>query len=442
MDFSEETAQEGEHLQVHGKADATASNSESLAHFRHLVLEDADLQKRLSQTADAEAFYLRAAQLGREHGCPVTPAELREAVQSSRRISPPLETNVRPGDLAGWVPASICAEKNLDSLLWHYLGTQSFTDPFYEQTVAKSLYHPFGKLFRRRTPIEVLEKFKEPSPGRRPDGFIFHMSRCGSTLISQMLAALPQNLVISEAPPIDSILRLNLKNPAVTDEKRISLLQGMVGTLGRPRSGLEKHFFIKFDAWSIMDLPLILTAFPGVPWVFVYRNPVEVIVSHMRRKGSQMVPGMIEPELFVLEKSLIPEMPAEEYCARVLAGICRKALEHCDNRHSLLVNYSQLPDAVYTSILDFFGVSSTPDDRKRMIETAEFDAKAPSFYFTSDSESKQREASDRVLKAAQEYVSRLYEQLERTRCKGGKSRDIISPPTSIPSADELPYPRS
>ena len=39
------------------------------------------------------------------------------------------------------------------------------------------------------------------------------MSRCGSTLVSQMLAALPQNIVISEAAPIDAVVQLNRAQP-------------------------------------------------------------------------------------------------------------------------------------------------------------------------------------------------------------------------------------
>ena len=35
--------------------------------------------------------------------------------------------------------------------------------------------------------------------------FVFHVSRCGSTLVSQMLAAVPQHLVLSE--PVDLLER-------------------------------------------------------------------------------------------------------------------------------------------------------------------------------------------------------------------------------------------
>ena len=39
-------------------------------------------------------------------------------------------------------------------------------------------------------------------------------------------------------------------------------------------------------------------------------------------------------------------MPPEEYCARVLAAICRAALEHHDEQ-ALFVDYGELPSAVF-----------------------------------------------------------------------------------------------
>ena len=62
-------------------------------------------------------------------------------------------------------------------------------------------------------------------------------------------------------------------------EQRIEWLRGVVSALGQPRLGTEKHLFIKFDAWKVLDLPLIRRAFPAVPWIFLYRDPVEVLTS-------------------------------------------------------------------------------------------------------------------------------------------------------------------
>jgi hypothetical protein len=53
----------------------------------------------------------------------------------------------------------------------------------------------------------------------------------------------------------------------------------MVAALGQARAG-ETRLFLKLDCWHMRDLPLFRRAFPNTPWVFLYRDPVEVLVSH------------------------------------------------------------------------------------------------------------------------------------------------------------------
>src|SRR5207249_1157357 len=127
-------------------------------------------------------------------------------------------------------------------------------------------------------------------PGIDPTAFIFHGSRCGSTLLAQMAEALPRTIVISEAPPVDQILRASA--PA---ERRLDWFRALLSVLGQPRRGDERHLFVKFDAWHVFDLPLVQQAFPGVPCVFLYREPSAVMASQMRMPGIQTLPGMLDP---------------------------------------------------------------------------------------------------------------------------------------------------
>jgi hypothetical protein len=66
----------------------------------------------------------------------------------------------------------------------------------------------------------------------------------------------------------------------------------MVAALGQARAG-ESRLFLKLDCWHVRDLPLFRRAFPDTPWVFLYREPVEVLVSHLRRRGVQMIPELV-----------------------------------------------------------------------------------------------------------------------------------------------------
>jgi gluconate kinase len=314
--------------------------------------------------------------------------------------------------LEGWTPVRLRWPDAQPVLDWCYVGDERFTEPFFDQTVQRLLRHPFNQLFRQQTPLAALADLHARAPGLAPTGFIFHMSRCGSTLISQMLAALPQNIVISEAGPIDAILRAHLHAPGATDDERVRWLQCIISALGRRRAEQAAHYFIKFDAWHTIDLPLITRAFPNVPWVFVGREPAEVIVSHLKRRGAHMLPWVVEPQLFGLDMETAVELPPAEYCARVLAAICRAALAHYHRAGAgLILDYRQLPGAIESHLLDFFRVSYTEAERQLMRRTAQFDAKNPALNFTADTDAKQRAATAEVQQAAARWLDQLYLQL-------------------------------
>lgn len=273
---------------------------------------------------------------------------------------------------------------------------------------------PFNLLFRHQTSIEMLRERDAFEPGLRPNGFIFHMSRCGSTLVSQMLGAIARTVVISEASPIDATLRAHLRAPGLDENEQADWLRWMVSALGQRRRGDEKHFFIKLDCWDTLSLPLIRRTFPEVPWVFVYRNPVEVMVSQLKRRGAHLVPGVIEPVLFGLDNEAIFRMCPEEYCARVLARICEAALKHHKDG-GLLVNYNQLPQDAQTFVMDHFAVHPSAEDLEAINRVARLDSKNSSLPFTDDTEAKNRSASDKMRRMADKWIVPVYERLEAAR---------------------------
>ena len=109
----------------------------------------------------------------------------------------------------GWVPIRVYGAPGHPGqpfVDWCYLGTDAFIEPFFEDTIRRMLRRPFNLLFRHQTPIDALGEWHAAQPGLPPTGFIFHMSRCGSTLAARLLAALPRNVVISEAADRKSVV--------------------------------------------------------------------------------------------------------------------------------------------------------------------------------------------------------------------------------------------
>jgi hypothetical protein len=311
-------------------------------------------------------------------------------------------------EMVGWTPVRISWTSPGAEVEWRDLGTRPFLEPFFEDTVRAALAETGSR--RRRTGLRALEEVQQASPGVPPSGFIFHLSRCGSTLVSQALAALPGTVVLSEAAPVDSIIRA----PGVAAQQRARWLVDVLGALGQRRGAGAQRLFVKLDCWNTIDLPLIKAAFPRVPWIFVYRDPLEVMVSHERQRGQHMVPGIIPAEVFGIDPST--PMGLHEYGARVLGAICRAALSEQRPGDGLLVSYAELPAAL-GDIVRFFGMTLTDADRQALAAVSGRHAKRPDVAFVDDTEAKREAITPALREAVDAYAAEAYRLLEeRRRC--------------------------
>lgn len=320
----------------------------------------------------------------------------------------------------GWVPCRVLFEDGAPRVEWCHLGAQRFTDPFFDQTLERRLRHPFALLFRQQTSMEELLRRHAERPGLPVKGLVFHMSRCGSTLVAQLLAALPRHIVLSEAGPVDTVLRAHQRLPGVTEEQRIAWLRAVVGALGQRRHAEEQAVFLKLDAWHVLELPLLQRAFPGVPWCFLYREPVEVLASHQNHRGAHMLPGVLEPAALGLEPGALTGMPLEEYGARALARLCEAGLSGYRERQgpARLLNYRQLAADGVALLTDVFGLEPTAEDTALLRAVAERNAKNPVVPFEDDTEEKARRATSVARELAERHLRPVYDALEAERLSG------------------------
>jgi hypothetical protein len=285
---------------------------------------------------------------------------------------------------------------------------KQLTEPFFEESIRAALCDVFARQSRYRMMLDDFVAGADDVDALTPSGFIFHMSRCGSTLVAQMIAASTINLVVSEAAPIDAAVQIAR---SMDDDDAVRLLRAMVAAYGRPRAGNERNLVFKLDSWHTLALPLFRRAFPHAPWVFLYRDPVEVLVSQMRQRGTQMVPQLLAPQYFGLDAG---ETVADEaYCARVLAAICDAAIAHATLGGGIAIDYRDLPGAVEERILPHFGIFASAEQRALMHAAARRNAKAPFETFVGDSERKRNEASDAVRRAAERHLGAVCERLAR-----------------------------
>jgi hypothetical protein len=320
-----------------------------------------------------------------------------------------------PEALRGWTPIELYWELDRPVIRWCFTEGVDFTDPFFDQTIDRTLRDPFRLLFWRETGIEALAEFAGAHPGPGPSGLIFHTSRSGSTLVSQMLAGLATTLVMSEPGPFDQVLRARSTRPGLPEGQVADWLRWLASALGQPRRAGQSSLVLKLDAWAILDWPLIRRAFPDAACVFVYREPTEVIVSQLGQRGYHMIPGTLSPARLGLSNEQAGSLRSEEYCAAVLAALCRAALDAAGHGELRLVNYKALPEAVPDTIARLFGIDVGPPERAVFATVAERDAKNPVLAFVPDGADKQKRTTAQVRAAGDAWVGPLYESLEALR---------------------------
>lgn len=276
--------------------------------------------------------------------------------------------------LRHWYPvyAEHAAQTDQVSLCWRDLGQLRFTDSFFVNTLARQPQE------ERRFCHAPAGAFTGLDDGLAPDAFIFHISRCGSTLLSQLLASLPQCVVMSEPTVIDSLLRLY--HDSADRAASIALLRQSILALGQRRSGEETHFFIKFDCWHIHSLDVLKQAFPHTPCLFLYREPQAVLASHRRQRGPQMVPGMLHPALLPLPAHAVAPGDLDGYTGIVLSSLFDAARAHAAAGKLELINYHQLPGILFSDLLQRFGIVPTDSQLQAMRERGGMHAKYGTAY--------------------------------------------------------------
>lgn len=136
----------------------------------------------------------------------------------------------------GWLPIRVWRPQGEWTIDWCRFGTQPLCEPFFCDSVDAALRRPFNLAFRRRSGMDALSNWQARSPGIAPTAFVFHASRCGSTLLAQVLAGFASHIVLSEPPPLDALLRAHyhdLNRPGFCRHSAWCPFVGPLESLGR-----------------------------------------------------------------------------------------------------------------------------------------------------------------------------------------------------------------
>ena len=263
----------------------------------------------------------------------------------------------------------------------------------------------------------------------------FHESRCGSTLVANAVAAMDpvKHRSYSEAqPPAAALTSVCGRNFSRCSLQQAALvLKDTLYLMSRSDDPQEERVFFKFQSATTKSIQVFQQAFPDQPWIFVYRDPVQVMMSHIKDdpelKGkanclrSKSMPPPEIKEIATQHGIADPRLLSmEEYCAAHLAAITESAANALTDR-GMPVNYETLPDSLYESILPaVLGRSLASREVENIQTISQHYSKGTGSRhreFQDDSEAKTKAASPAVKEAAAKFLQSSFDRLAQHRPK-------------------------
>lgn len=278
-----------------------------------------------------------------------------------------------------------------------------------------------------------------PDGCQDPSGFVFHMSKCGSTLIAKVLDQPDNQIVIKEPTPLHEnlwrYLTNNWKEPVVATKDNLRLIRNLIQLMGRKRLTNQEAYFVRFRSWNIAFVEVIQQAFPDTPSLFIYRDPVKVMASILN-KPTTGLPRLNESDAaaFITKRprNELTEMDALHYFTSFYKQYLHLGLNKMQNTHYLnyrLLNKQNIDQILRTA----YNYSAAETDLPIM--QAQFDTYSKddtsTVRFVSDRKEKKKQVTPAMREAAEEHLMTLYHLLEKSDQNINKVLDFDKGKVSI-----------
>ncbi|NRD90028.1 hypothetical protein C8024_12000 [Sphingopyxis sp. BSNA05] len=309
------------------------------------------------------------------------------------------------------VPIGVNHESGLVS--WYDLGHHHIYEGSYQR--ALSSHQAIMSIQSSRPPdtaitTRLLDIIDINIAERDPDLFIFHMSRCGSTLLTKALAQCRRNNVIGEPGVVfPAIHYLRMQN--AQDEMVKRSMRSLFSALGRQRLDTHGNYIVKLSSLETFAIPILKAIYPGSKMLFVYRHPVEVIISNLKKPAS-FIGHRVNPwQANAFEQAAA--MDDAEYLAAHIGNCMDEALRSVHEGFYVL-DYADLTAENFGTILDKLCLAFRDEEQRNM--QRQFEQYSKSDFkkrrFIPDGEEKRNSASEKVQKL---YESRLQDRYHRLR---------------------------
>jgi hypothetical protein len=320
-------------------------------------------------------------------------------------------------ELRSYLPVDAVIRDGRPQIEWLKMAHVEFREPFFHQTVERVR----GSNQSVFTDLDALLKVAKRARSLQPTGLIFHISRCGSTVVANACRALDSTRVIAEAPVIDKLVSRLFTDAEAGSSKELiylSLVRAAVQALTRDQSDLSGRYFVKFSSTSILHIKSLRRVWPDVPFLILFRDPIEVTVSNLRNHP-QWMNADSNPEaaaaIVGVDVDRLSRITDEEFCARALGQYYAAAASIAGDRLTRVVDYNQLSLQTLIDILHFFGVTPLQNEMAAIEQSLLTHSKDPTRSFSPDSVDKKASASRAVIEAVEKWALPSYEHLVRHR---------------------------
>lgn len=282
--------------------------------------------------------------------------------------------------LKDWIPHHLIFGEREILCEWLYLSNKKFIEPFFKQTAfsCQNLAEN-KKLFRSISTFDGLIEAGFNAESIEPICFIFHISRCGSTLLTQMFSLNEKNIVVSEAEILHELAKYFF---AYSDKKFDAVFQAVIKLLGKKRFANEENFFVKLDSWHIFFYEKLRSLFPKTPFIFTFRKPSEVIRSQINSFNVMVPFELFQFQTFGFEFPEFLALQQETYVAKVLERYFEEYLRISEiDENSLFLNYADGISSNLEKIESFLKISFENDIKEKMFERTKFHSKNPHAVF-------------------------------------------------------------
>jgi hypothetical protein len=286
--------------------------------------------------------------------------------------------------LMHWIPYKLVKKNQEYKFEWIYLGENRFKEPFFEQTISKCRsLHENSQGLKVISHSQAVLEWSQQIKSVKPLAFIFHISRCGSTMLSQAITTTERNIVIPEIPVLDEILR----DPDMPEHLKNQLFMAVLKFLGQIRFPNQQNLILKMDSWHLMYLEQLRTYFPALPFLILTREPEAVLKSHKRNRGMQMVPGLLPLSMFGITKDLPTPEKLDDYAAWVLKKyyLAIEQFRQTD-KSMVLCDYSQGFEQIIKQFLEITLDHFSAEETRQIDARLKKHSKNPESTFSGDAD--------------------------------------------------------